>query len=343
MKNKPILASMLTACLCLALQIFVPLPGAEAAQVAGKTGFASDTGARPANVPARYIATPLGYVAPECVVVLKPHERLQGAVIVSSASKATRRIAPCTSLRYEGSSVATTTRKANPDFPAPSDPNAFTGFAPLASITGPRFTSPNVVTMTLTVPPAPTKKAGQSIYIVSGAIARGENTSGLYNVLAWNMMNEGTEWAAATWQTFADGTMVVHRTLAVMPGDEISQHISAAGQYVNMSGPLIASVKTKSGSGYDTQEIYTDKAYNSVDLFGFTIDGIKSCDQLPPGGSINGNFGSGGSGGLNRRFGPRGVCELDARIGDADFTMSYSNAVTPAARSATITYTTTGK
>jgi len=305
------------------------------------------SGARPAHVPASYVPTPFGYMAPECITELKSHETLRDGRIVSKQDGTSRVLAPCKAPRYDPKGM--TQKPARSDTIPMTLPIAVGGVQLWAMYGG--F---GASVTTVDVPNPPRTQTGQTIYLFAsvsnGPLALSE---GGLTVLGWNMFGTGgAKWQVTTMHFDAGGQLVYAAPAQVV--GPVSMWIlnradDAFSGSISGNGPYTLGVGSSGGRTNQVDGVYTlNRTDNSMSI-GMAAYGVDSCDQLPAGGATGSVMVMNNSGEpatqYVRTYMYSTACNTALNFAPAEsggtrnFTLTYSDAPPrPAGRSAKITY-----
>jgi len=247
------------------------------------TAAAASAATRPATVPANYLTTPFGYMAPECVTILKPYETLLGERIVSKKDGASRTIGRCAKPRYSRDGVALKTGR----MASSATLDGYDLVAGAKLTTGVTFMHAG-----LTVPAAPILSGDQSIYLLT-SIYNDVNpaANALRAVLGWNMFGKGERWSLASMKLDNNGYVISTPLAPVNPGDkvELAHNLEADGNA--FLGPFSTGAYT-----YDFSQnaridgSVLDQRANAVAAIAMASYGVDDCRKLPAGGRIDGDY-----------------------------------------------------
>ena len=166
---------------------------------------------RPALVPEGYVITPFGYFHPSCFLQLKPGENLVAdGHVLQHADGTTENIAPCAYPHYT----------AQGDFIAAGALPPTIGHSWIESEDVTTTSSYGELVATWTVPPAPSTKSGQTIYLFPGLEDINDVVSILQPVLGWNA-DYSNAWGIASWNCCPNGITVESSPLTASSGNQI--------------------------------------------------------------------------------------------------------------------------
>jgi hypothetical protein len=268
-----------------AASISTPVKGANA-----WTSRAS--AARPASVPAEFVATPFGWSHPSCVVTVASNELVRRTGhIERSTDSATREIPACAYPRYDrlGRTVPTLGRrseslatggKQHEKSRAPE----VDGWAENANATS---NPVEFLEAIWNVPSNPSIDDGQTDFFFPGLEPlAGDPLFIMQPVLAYN----SGAWTAASWNCCVDGTQVKSDDISVRAGDSLLGQISGTGCSVVTGVCDTWSIYTRDQTtGYGTMLWTTaqDEVMNWAFAGAVEVYGVNRCADLPSNGNID--------------------------------------------------------
>lgn len=268
---------------------FLAAAGMALATLAPTAGMASDArggdglaGDRPSGVPASYLQTPYGYVAPQTVVRLRKGESVAAR---QAGRRASRDVNPgeCQSARFSAAGAKLDSARAPRGKLA-----AKNQYLADAAVNFPRDYQTIQMTTDVVVPPAPTQKGKQILYLLSGLHDTADLSGPMVQtVLSWNMMGITPGWTVTTW--FAsedDDCLYVSDPVSTSPGEKLRQIIEARqdnGQHV-----IRASVIDGEAGNPLVQTTFTPPAFNPDQVVNIGLEGynVKTCNLMPAGGEV---------------------------------------------------------
>jgi len=246
----------------------------------------------PLGVPQGYLATPVGYMHSSCLHHIAKDETIGADGNIVRADGSTRARPSCGFPRYDrmGRIVDQSQSGAAPSA-VPGPPTSNTGATDQAKIDGWSLAANasyqaavKGLSVSWTVPPVPTKVAGQILFFFPGTkpLDNGANATILQPVLGFE--NGGGSWAVQSWNCCVDGTAMYADKYDVNPGDVIQGTMTGSN--------------CDSGSGLCQNWVITTKDVNNGRasvmnttpfghpqrwIFGAVLEayGITSCDELP--------------------------------------------------------------
>ncbi|GHE64504.1 hypothetical protein GCM10019059_25300 [Camelimonas fluminis] len=244
----------------------------------------ANAASRPAHVPASYLATPFGYMAPECVTFLKPHETLAGGRIVSKKDSSSRAAGSCAKPRYSRGGAALQAGGMASD--ATLDGYDLVAGAGLTR-------GVNFMHAGLTAPAAPAMSGDQSIYLFSSVYNDASPaTNALRAVLGWNMFGKGQGWSLASMKLDNTGQLISTPLAPVNPGDPVNLvHDMSDPTGNGVRGPFTTSAYTQDFSqNASIKGSMLEQPANAIAAITMASYGVDDCRKLPAGGSIGGNY-----------------------------------------------------
>lgn len=236
------------------------------------------TAARPAHVPLDYVVTPNGYFHASCVKQLTAGDAVEadGSVLHRDGSRAA--VAACA---YPSFSVRGERRAAGGQAAAGYD-----GWV-ADSNTDPSVTpAAGRLVADWTVPSAPSRVAGQTLYFFPGLESVPRTFTILQPVLGWNGYKNNA-WTMANWNCCIRGTTYTDDPFDVSAGDQIHGEMvgnCAAGNLCRTWNITSTDVTTGTSTTMST------KAYFQVFnwYFGGVLEvyGVSTCNQYPANGSV---------------------------------------------------------
>lgn len=237
---------------------------------------------RPANVPAGYLATPFGYMAPECVTFLKPHETVRDRKILSRRASAARALPDCSKPRFDRRGRAL----KNQMLPGEHDL--------VASLNVQNGRGVSAASASFGQLGAPATQTGQSIIFFNALRnSASTDTNALITAVGWNMFGKGPAWTLSAMRLHANGQLTATEPEPYQspysPGLTPLLLISSSwsGNAVT-HGPfdLFATTQAFSGSAYIFDAVSATPV-DTIDALVMTTYGVESCEQLPAPGQMS--------------------------------------------------------
>lgn len=239
-------------------------------------------GAKPRGVPAGYVLTPHGWFDPACLVSLAGDEQVLPSGRVRNAAGSERSLGSCAAPHFGAGG-----QPADVGGPGGSD-GPFSGWIEWSYQTLDAPAAVKSLEATWTVPSAPSRVAGQTLYIFPGARSYPATGSILQPVLAWNAQGDQA-WSMTNWNCCIAGKAYSGSPMKVATGDVVRGKIEGAN-----CGPngvchdwsvRSADLTTGRSSTFKTKAY--GQAFNN--FFGGVLEafGLSTCDQMPANGSID--------------------------------------------------------
>lgn len=169
---------------------------------------------RPATVPAGYVITPFGYFHPSCVAHLAEGDELRpDDNVIRHANGASNKMHACAYPHYRADG-----ERVIGDERAVKDPDISHAWIEYASATA--TSSYGILYAEWTVPPAPTSKDGQILFLFPGLEDIDHIVTILQPVLGWNY-DYASAWGIASWNCCKQGTTYEATPEPVSSGDTI--------------------------------------------------------------------------------------------------------------------------
>ncbi|MFD2677186.1 hypothetical protein [Camelimonas lactis] len=259
--------------------------GLALATLASTVGLArsadSGAGQRPPNVPANYVLTPYGYVAPQDIVQLRKGETV---AMRQARRRASGDVVPgeCSSPRFSTTGVKFEARGSRRSV------RAYTmHYLANAAVNFPRDYQTIQVTTDVVVPPPPTSELESILYLVTG-LHDTKDLSGpmVQSVVSWKMMGFFPGWTASNWfDSEDDDCFYYSRPVSVTPGQTLRQTIEARQN--NGKHEIQASVIDLESNTPVAQTTFMPPSFNPDEIVNIGMWGIVSdCDRMPAGGEI---------------------------------------------------------
>ncbi len=237
---------------------------------------------RPASVPAHYLATPLGYVAPQAVIQLRKGESV---AMRQARRRASRDVNPgeCKSARFNAAGL-TLDRAGDRRGKLAAKGHYLAD----ASVNFPKDYQTIQMTADIVVPPPPTLKGKQILYLLAGLHDAGDLSGPMVQtVVSWNMMGVTPGWTVTTW--FAsedDDCLYVSDPVPATPGAKLRQIINA--RQANGKHVINASVLDGEAGNPLVQTTFTPPSFNPDQVINVGLEGynVKTCNLMPAGGEI---------------------------------------------------------
>jgi len=244
----------------------------------------SGAGQRPPNVPADYLPTPYGYVAPQDIVQLRKGEtvamrqarrRATGDV---NAGKCSRPRFSATGVQLEAHGNRRSVR-------------AYTGtYLAKAAVNFPKDYKEIQTATDIIVPPQPAKVSDQILYLFTG-LHDAEDLFGpmVQAVLAWNMLPRYPGWTASNWFVSPDDDCVyISPAVNVVTGQRLRQAIEA--RQTDGQHEIQASVIDLESNTPLQQTTFTPPMFNPDEVVNIALEEFNThsdCAKLPGGGEID--------------------------------------------------------
>jgi len=261
--------------------------GLALATLASTAGLARsvESGAtqRPANVPANYLLTPYGYVAPQAIVRLRKGE----SVAMRQAQRRVARDAvpgECQTLpRFSASGER---------LDAPGRRRGVLAYTEhyfaRAAVDFPKDYQAVQASTDVIVPPEPTRTSNQVIYLTTG-LHDSEEPLGpiIMTTVGWNTLDEKLKWDAVTWfYSPNDRCMYTSEPVNLTPGQKVRQTIEA--RQANGQHEIQASILDLETNAPLVQTTFKPSSFEPDQIVNVGLDAanVRSCDRLPAGGEI---------------------------------------------------------
>jgi len=237
---------------------------------------------RPAHVPASYLATPFGYMAPECVTFLKPHEIVRERKILSRRTSAIRPLSDCLRPRYDRQGRALRNQAL------PHDHDL------IASLEIPNGRGVSAISANFGQLAAPTTQTGQSIIFFNALRnSASADANALVTAVGWNMFGKGSQWMLSAMRLNENGQLTATEPEPYQspydPGLTPLLLISSSwGGNATTTGPfdLFATTQAFNGAGF-IFDARSAAPIDTVDSLIMTTYGVESCEQLPAPGQMS--------------------------------------------------------
>ena len=189
-------------------------------RVSTSTSYISVGPNRPANVPAEYVVTPVGYLHPSCIAGIAESETLINGKITSK-NGTSRALPKCAYPRYDRAGEIVDTGGSQKKLAAAPPPLPYSGW--VESANSDSYGALNWISANWKVPAAPAVDVGQTIYYFPGIqpIGSASTYTILQPVLGWN----SGHWTIQSWNCCADGTAVNSPADSVNAGDTIYGYV----------------------------------------------------------------------------------------------------------------------
>jgi hypothetical protein len=312
--------TLLVSCLaCAAVPITVC---AQAEQDEGLVRVTPDEIARVRGLTADYVRTPHGYFHASCVQHVDQSEELREDGNIRRADGQIRKVAGCAYPHFlrSGVRVEATDRAIHL-------PDVYNGYLQLVSAT--LTSGTNQLTATMTVPPAPVTKSGQTLYFFPGLEDAKNDVTILQPVLGWDGYG-ANNWTIASWNCCKAGTTYVGNNVVVKTGDRIY------GTMVN-TGPQQWTI-TATDQTQTTLPSAVLKTRGYLQVFDWVFAGaleaygVTSCSEFPKGAAIKfagiqayvgGKVVSSPAWAIERGTDPETACTSASIVNPANVVISY--------------------
>ncbi len=239
---------------------------------------------RPATVPADYVITPFGYFHPSCVAHLANGDVvLQDQNAIQHADGAFETIPACNYAHYKanGEKVTGDERGGGKQ---PTISHAWVEYASTTTTTSFGYLYAN-----WSVPPAPSKNDGQTVFLFPGMEDYSDVVTIIQPVLGWNS-DYASAWGIASWNCCKTGTVYEAAPTRVNSGDTILGYMKdtcAAGTLSCGSWDIV----TKDlESGKYSELVNTSsqgQTFNWAFAAALEVYNILQCGDYPANGSIS--------------------------------------------------------
>jgi hypothetical protein len=236
---------------------------------------------RPVTVPANYLITPFGYFHPSCIRHLADGDTVQKEEnAVRHADGTFDTVRGCAYRRYavDGSEIS----GEEPPFISHS-------WIEAASTT--TTSSFGKLTAEWTVPPTPTSKDGQTVYLFPGLEDINHVVTILQPVLGWNS-DYASAWGIASWNCCTQGTVFEATPQRVNPGDTILGYMfeSCAAGTLSCSRWNVVTLDLQSGKfSHLLMTSSQGQTFNWAFAAALEVYNIKQCSDYPSNGSLPGS------------------------------------------------------
>lgn len=245
---------------CVAALLSVAAPPLVPAQV-------SD---RPANVPADYLSTPVGYFHRACVLTVGEDEVVTEGAIVKTDGTARRAFGPCSRPSFD--------RAGNVRSESSPPPTIDGWLGSSQTYAGPL----EWIFANWTVPPPPPVIGSQQVYLFPGLIP-GYGSFILQPVLTWNGAEAlGNTWAIYSWNCCSIGNSFHSPPQPVNTGETISGYVLGTG--CDQQSGVCTTWQVRTSGTYVSSTHNTNTAGQ---VLPYAIGGalearpVSSCNQLP--------------------------------------------------------------
>lgn len=257
--------------------------GLALATLASTVGLArsADSGAsqRPPNVPANYVLTPYGYVAPQDIVQLRKGETV---AMRQARRRASGNPGECSSPRF-----STTGVKLDPTL-RPGKLAIKANYVAEASVDLPKDYQEIQTTTDIIVPPAPTRRYNQVLHLITGL----HDTQDLYGpmvqtVVGWRTNSQASEWTASTWFLSPyDECHYISELVDLKPGQKVRQVIEARRN--NGQPEIQASILDLEANTTLLQTTFKPQSFDPDQVVNIGMEAYRAskCDLMPAGGEI---------------------------------------------------------
>ena len=261
--------------------------------VAGLTAAQAQTPGgqnRPATVPEGYVITPFGYFHPSCVMHLGNGDEVrQDEKSVRHANGTSDKIPLCAYSRYEANGEAVTGDKQGVK-------QTTIGHAWVEAAATKSSTSFGYLYAYWTVPPAPSKNDGQTVFLFPGMeadkdfpVVKGSNVTIIQPVLGWNR-DYPSAWGIASWNCCVTGTVFEAPPARVSSGDTILGYMFDTCSPGTLSCPTWDIVTWDLTSGKFSEMLNTSsfgQTFNWAFAGVLEVYNIVQCGDYPSNGSTS--------------------------------------------------------
>ena len=237
--------------------------------------------ARPADVPADYVITPMGYFHPSCVARVKQGETIAASGDLLAPNGQFRKVPACLHDRFDP-------RGQRRGGPVARPQETFDGWLAYSSANPSNSPPAQVMSARWVVPAAPQANDGQVLYFFPGLETSPNSDSILQPVLAWNGYGDSA-WTMTGWNCCIQGTVYNGQSIPVSTGDEILGDMigsSCASDGICSSWQIVSSDLTTGQSTTFSTSPY-GQAFNWY--FGGVMEvyGVGDCTDFPASGGID--------------------------------------------------------
>jgi hypothetical protein len=254
------------------------------AGLAGAQTLAPAGPIRPASVPADYVITPFGYFHPSCVAHVGNGDVVrQDENAIQHADGMYESIPACAYAHYKpnGEKVTGDERAGG------KQPTINHGW--ILDVSTTTSTSFGELDVHWTVPPAPSKNDGQTVFLFPGMEDENDVVTIIQPVLGWNS-DFASAWGIASWNCCQSGTVFEATPVRVNPGDGIHGNM----RYTCAAGTLSCGswdiVTTDLESGKSSQLLNSssqEQTFNWAFAGALEVYNISQCGDYPSSGSIS--------------------------------------------------------
>lgn len=235
---------------------------------------------RPAGVPEGFVATPFGYFHASCVRKLEPGATLMKPErAVRHADGHYESIEACAYPRYSNKGEALPTDTAAGNRPT-------IGHAWIEASSTTTSTSYGKLVASWIVPPAPTGRDGQTVYLFPGMEDYLNVISIIQPVLGWNS-DFSNAWGIASWNCCINGTTWESAAVPVQPGDTILGTMTAncaAGTLMCATWDVVTQDVTTGKSTTLSHTGSDGQVFNWAFAGALEVYNIAQCSDYPPNG-----------------------------------------------------------
>jgi hypothetical protein len=236
----------------------------------------------PPGVPDWYLITPFGYFHPSCVRQLAEGETLlAGGSVIQHADGTFDNVPACGYPHYTARGEVVVAGAARAEPPTISHSWIVDGRATTSTAYG-------QISVTWTVPPAPTSKDGQTVYFFPGFEDIKDVESILQPVLGWNA-DFSKAWGIASWNCCIKGVTWESTPKPVTSGDAILGTVASTCGAGKLTCPLWNVITRDKTSGKSTKLPNTPSKGQTFNLaFGGVLEvyNVARCSDYPPSGSL---------------------------------------------------------